>query len=413
MRAKGEPLPDLTRPTRAEIAAYLKQYPAAVEASENIRNSTNVTNIVRTSSGFHITPYNINCRALVLASGIFNIRLPPPRFLSPLTHLSRSARDGAILVIGSGFTAADIIISAPPDRRIIHLFNWDPVNHPSPLKACHGSAYPEYAWIYRQMKQAAEKAPFAKSPKKSVSKTPRKGPNSATRSFSLRDWSTTYDGFANARILSIAGDSMSDLSNSEDEAFPSPLQHAHSTTQSYPDSAIIEIGRSSFGHRITRTISSFHYAVGRRSTLSYLSPSLRDEVLAPAYNLPSSRNFDELQTPDHCMPRNRDFASAMGPSSRSPELISGSSLRGKIEDLATSTDASAAGLEVAPSVFAIGSLTGDSLVRFAYGGCCAVAGAIQDRVTTQASGDEASSGTVDGRLMSDWQRLEENWWIWS
>jgi hypothetical protein len=47
-------------------------------------------------------------------------------------------------------------------------------------------------------------------------------------------------------------------------------------------------------------------------------------------------------------------------------MLSGQTLRDKVlEDI-----------EVAPNVFAIGSLTGDSLIRFAYGSCTYAAGKI-------------------------------------
>ncbi len=47
-------------------------------------------------------------------------------------------------------------------------------------------------------------------------------------------------------------------------------------------------------------------------------------------------------------------------------MLSGQTLRGKVlEDI-----------EVAPGVFAIGSLTGDSLIRFAHGSCTYAAGKI-------------------------------------
>lgn len=400
--AKGEALPDFSRPTRAEIADYLEYYPTAVGIDGNIRSSTNVTSITRTPYGFHILPLNIHCRSLVLASGIFSIRLPPPTFLSPLVSLRQDTPRGAILVIGSGFTAADIIISAPANRKIIHLFNWDPVNRPSPLKACHGSAYPEYAWVYRQMRHAAEKMPFSGDGAARVParKQPQKTPSSATQSFSQRDWTNQYEGFANARIVAMAGDGFSDQAASPDEeVYPSraPL-HPQSA-----ESATVHIGRSSFGHRISREIASFHYAVGRRSTLSYLDAPLRAEVLQPAANPHDDDAAVTAAAAEAAQPRAHDFVAA-------PSLISGTSLRSKIEDQAAAPGSKAAGLELAPGVFAIGSLTGDSLIRFAYGGCCAVAGAIEDAGAKRA---DAHAAGRNAAMLDEWRKLEHDWWVWA
>ena len=84
------------------------------------------------------------------------------------------------------------------------------------------------------------------------------------------------------------------------------------------------------GYVLRRAISNMEYVIGRRGSLSYLDKSLAEEVLGP----PDQR-VDHQHT------------------------ISGRTLRSRVE----------ANLEVSPNVYAIGSLTGDSLVRFAYGGC--------------------------------------------
>jgi len=79
----------------------------------------------------------------------------------------------------------------------------------------------------------------------------------------------------------------------------------------------------------SRLVSGLSYAVGRRGSLSYLDTALRSEVLGETRNSP-------------------------------PEpIVSGQTLRGK----------AMADLEVTRNVFVIGSLTGDSLIRYAYGGC--------------------------------------------
>ncbi len=60
-----------------------------------------------------------------------------------------------MLIVGSGYSAADAIMATQPTRPIIHVYRWNPEKRPSPLKGCHRQAYPEYAEIYRQMREAA------------------------------------------------------------------------------------------------------------------------------------------------------------------------------------------------------------------------------------------------------------------
>ena len=104
------------------------------------------------------------------------------------------------------------------------------------------------------------------------------------------------------------------------------------------------------GSVLRREISNMEYVIGRRGSLSYLDNSLAGEVLSTSD-----------QTIDH------------------QHVISGRTLRSRVE-----TD-----LEVSPNIYVIGSLTGDSLVRFAYGGCVFTAREIIKR-TELASTDSSS-----------------------
>jgi len=88
--------------------------------------------------------------------------------------------------------------------------------------------------------------------------------------------------------------------------------------------------RLTTGEVKTYEVGGLEYVVGRRGTLDFLSPSLQAEVLSP---IP----FDPTNPPQ----------------------VSGRTLRAKAET----------SLEVAPNVFITGSLTGDSLIRHAVGGC--------------------------------------------
>lgn len=294
----GQDLPSFTRPTRGEIADYFLAYPAAVHVDDVFRCGEQLSGISRTADGFFIQSHNLHCKRLVLASGIFSEILPPPPMLRPLlqTQLTPSV---PLLVIGSGFSAADAIISASTDQKILHVFKWSPEDRPSPLRGCHQQAYPEYAGIYRLMKRAALAAvPGSKYQR------PKYRRGTSTGFLDSRNWDDLYEGVSNVEIIAV------DMKN-----------------------GLAEVTfRRENGSTFSRFARGLVYAAGRRGTLGYLDSQLRSEVLG------------HVEAED--------------------VAISGQTLRAKaLEDL-----------EVAPDVYIIGSLTGDSLVRFAYGGCVATAG---------------------------------------
>lgn len=311
---RGGVVPDFHRPTRREVAGYLATYPHQVGIQDSVYTDVEVGDIHRTSAGFHVGSHDITCRHLVLASGIFSKLIPPRPPLRPLYALPRSkpSSEAPLLVVGSGFTAADIIISTPTDRKIIHIFKWDPENRPSPLRACHPRAYPEYASVYRRMKLASKQflGPTSVS---SPLRTRKSSPF-----FAERNWDNVYEGLPNTYIQNVV---VSD------------------------DTAILNL-ETGDGTIMQREISNMEYVIGRRGSLSYLNNSLAREVLG---------TLDETADPQ--------------------PAISGRSLRLKAEG----------NLELAPDVFAIGSLTGDSLIRFAYGGCVFAAREIMRRTDSGAS----------------------------
>jgi hypothetical protein len=323
-------VPDLQRPSRTEVADYFAAYPGAVGISAAIRTSIDVSNVARTATGFSIAPHNIICNHVVLATGIFSVSIAPPPTLEPM--LSLHDPDEPLLVVGSGFSAADVIISVPTNRKILHLFQWCPEKKPSPLRGCHHQAYPEYAGIYRQMKLAAiasTKATVGISPLMKKKHNPF---------FTRRDWTSLYEGLPNAEVVGVA----------------------------------IKAGKAKLriqlesGEVVERIVGALAYVVGRRGRLEYLQDSLRREVIPVCQNSSSA---------------------AM------EELISSRTLRSKAE----------VSLEMAPNVFIIGSLTGDSLVRHAFGGCVYAASRIMgvsngNRVEASANGFNVAP-TADRKLV--------------
>lgn len=306
---------DFVRPSRTEYADYLRNYPEAVGISDSIFTGTKAEGIRRIAGGFMIESLGIRCKHLVLASGIFTVNIPPPPLLAPIAELD--SKEVPLLVIGSGFSAADIIISAPPTRRIIHVFQWAPEKRPSPLRACHHSAYPEYATVYRQMKLAA-----ITSTKSRTARTPLPRRKSTSNPFfSQRDWSL-YEGFPNAEIVDVS-------------------------VASSTGTAKVTM-RLASGQCSVYEVGGLEYVVGRRGTIDFLSPALQAEVLSPT-------------TVEDATPRQ----------------ISGRTLRAKAEN----------SLEVAKDVFITGSLTGDSLIRHAVGGCVFAAGRILGAIPSMFSPD--------------------------
>ncbi|KIX07853.1 uncharacterized protein Z518_02507 [Rhinocladiella mackenziei CBS 650.93] len=323
-RRYGQPMPIYLRPSRQAVAEYLATYPDQAGIAESLQNGQQVTGVSRYQDGFHIASHNIFCRNLVLASGIFSDLIPPPPVLTPLLGLAAVPAHPSgyfpepLLVIGSGFSAADVIISSHPRQRIIHVYRWAPSTSPSPLRACHQQAYPEYAGVYRRMKLAALSSPSSKERRPKVRQTQSE--------FDLsRDWKTTYEGLPNAEIIHV--------------------ESAHDRT------ALVTF-RTGHGLPFQYRVGSFAYVVGRRGSLNYLSSELVKAIL----------------------PSDAKDASTM---------VSGQTLREKANE----------DLELAPHVFIIGSLTGDSLIRFAYGGCAYAAGKIMRRSMERIGKVEFSGGT--------------------
>lgn len=320
----GKGVPEFYRPTRREVAAYLARYPTVVGIEDAVYTNTLVSDIQRTDHGFHIASTNTTCKHLVLASGVFSNLIAPRPMLQPLISLPPNQNNKApLLVVGSGFTAADIILSTPPTRPIIHIYKWAPSTYPSPLKACHPSAYPEYAGVYRRMKLAAREN---LGPAAIISPFKRRKSNPFLND--SREWQGVYEGLPNTYIKDVR------------------MQSGGRAILS------LELGN---GTTIEREVSGMSYVIGRRGGLEYLDRGLRREVLG-------------------C----DDEGGA----------ISGGTLRGRIEERES--------VQAAPDVFAIGSLTGDSLIRFAYGGCVGAARRIMGSTGSKSADPSASVSTVFG-----------------
>ncbi|MCJ1280480.1 hypothetical protein MMC21_008308 [Puttea exsequens] len=293
------PMPEFHRPTRREVAAYLATYPSAVGIRDSIYTSISASDIHRlTTTTFHIPSQALTCHHLILATGTFSQLVPPRPLLQPLQSLPPPTPSSPLplLVIGSGFSAADIIISTPSARKIIHIYKWDPDVHPSPLRACHPSAYPEYSGVYRRMKQAAQSILGTATVRSPL----RRGKSDPF----ARDCGGEYEGLPNTVVKEV---------------------------EMRGGSAILTL-ETGDKKTVQREISSMEYVIGRRGSLDYLDNSLAAEL-----------GLD-------LAPRKEDAATIP---------ISNRAFRHQLEQ----------SLQLAPGVFVTGSLTGDSLVRFSFGGC--------------------------------------------
>ena len=298
----GQNLPFYSRPTRREVAGYLGRYPEKVKIADAVYNDVKVSGIGRVNGGFQAESHGIFCKHLVVATGIFSNLIPPRSLLHPLATLSRTQNGSSthpVMIVGSGFSAADVIISTSRAQSIIHIFKWNPPKSPSPLRACHQQAYPEYAGVYRRMKLAALGASTSRD------KRPRANRKASSSFDESRDWEATYEGLPNTEIIDVRME---------------------------VDRAVVTLRNDSQGV-FEKAISSMAYVVGRRGSLSYLRPELRHEL-----------GLDGID----------------------PDMISGQTLRERANE----------DLEMAPDVFITGSLTGDSLIRFAIGSCTYAAGKI-------------------------------------
>ncbi|KAF8465380.1 hypothetical protein BDZ91DRAFT_776689 [Kalaharituber pfeilii] len=316
----GEPMPPFTRPSRRDVSTYYSVYPAKVGISARIGSNTYVYDVERSSNSEFLVralrgpeyaeqqpiSLSIRCKHVVLASGIFTRVLPPPVHLQQIPEFCPDNADTALplLVIGSGFTAADVILSSHPNQKIFHIFKWGSTSS-SPLKGCHPQAYPEYARIYRQMKQAALKAPSNLSQHSTISASEQ----------------PSYEGFPNAKVVSVT---------------PAASPGVYQITMSVPG----------FAAPVRREVGYLSYFVGRRGDLSYLSRGLQEELGI----------------------------------AQTASSIAADTLRARV----------AANVEIAKGVFAIGSLTGDSLVKFGFGSGTYTAGTIlRDGPPTSTTKEEA------------------------
>lgn len=427
----GKAPPEFLRPRRKDIASYFDVYPDVVGISDSLIIGTVIEVDIRNKGGYTVS-YNgqvglmtpgsesvpgspstqssstsspfisssrrtPSCRLtttnVVLATGIFD---KPSQFkthkhancsaksllynsectgmtlnelidkrFNGLFHFDHSDSE-VTLVVGSGFSAADIISSTfKQGGRVLHLFKWG--DKPCPLKGFPRELYPEYASIYRWMKLAA-----AAQKRTANGNKPTNGVvSTTTRKCKFEENGCHYEGLANTTILS-----------AEDGVLKLELPSGEIVTR-HVGPVRICVGRTGslqfLSNRILHALELAQqeaYTVNKHTISKRIltpqkgkKPSLSDLGLKHANR--SASNGDLKGTNNSTGPKTPDSAGASPCTYASGGGASGDSQL--CEALADADgDAFYGDFQVLPNMYAIGSLAGDSLVRFVLGGAAAV-----------------------------------------
>lgn len=341
----GVPLPEFTRPLRKDVAQFYAQYPKRVGIDHNFENSAIVTCVDRKPDDSLCVCFvrsngeskSIACSQVVLASGVFekpcenkdsssstpsssfgqvsrlitsagtsantdnkllqdNYTIVPPLSTPPCEEddsSTLSSRRTAILVIGSGVSAAEAIDKCQHSSSVIyHIYKWDAKDKSKcPLRRYPEELYPEYAAVYRAMSQYSDKG-FKSS------------------------LSSEYVGLRNSRVVDIAPDGVVDIEL---------------------ESGIVRSFK----------VNDIRVRTGRVGSLEFVSPKLLNWI--------------------------SDHDSDHGYEDSTEYLVNKKTLRQKVPEFENS-------LTVSENVYAVGSVTGDTLIRFMLGGCLSVTGSIMNVV---------------------------------
>lgn len=254
----GDLPPEFFRPPRKIVAKYYQHYALKMQLDVEPNEIGDIARLDGGQFALYNTSGNLIHKStdIVIASGISRAR-------TQSLETKQLASSGAVVVVGSGVSAADAVIEAKPNQ-VLHIYKWvSPAGEPTPLRKYPKKLYPEYAAVFQEMKS-------------------RKGP--------------TYVGIPNGQLIQVDGGKIQIRKE---------------------DGDVLEVQAKKL---VIRT--------GRAGSLAYARHIL---PTAAASGLVGKRSLQELGLP---LP------------------------------------------SVGPHLWVVGSLTGDSLVRYISGMCCAAAGQI-------------------------------------
>ncbi|BFZ54965.1 hypothetical protein PYCC9005_002003 [Savitreella phatthalungensis] len=352
----GVAMPQSERPKREEVAGYYAAYADRAGVADSLYNGVDVSLVERVHASEYIVHgtcadgevFATRCRKVVFASGLYDEAVRPPPVLERFSarhaiaarldkavqtgsdDLPKSAKaDRPVLVIGSGFSAADAVTeNLNRGRRVIHLFKWQTAQYISPLKYCHKSAYPDYADVYRQMKRSAEAAC-----------------DLAEKTDEEQLAHEQYVGIADCEVVDVEDEDVSEIEEGSSEP-------------SY--TVTIESMIRSGGASVSKVqVSAVQVMLGRRANMHFLEPRVRNLLnLSSLANTPAepSNSLIDIHTQDALQ-----AATATAATKRTSAWLAKNGLRDYLHEHGPALAIDNGEL------LCIGSLTGDTLVRFAHG----------------------------------------------
>lgn len=162
-RARGRWLDPGARVPRSDVAAYYRDYVAHMGLASRFVTDVKVTGASRDEGGWMVEAHGprgavrIACRRLVAATGMFDrpkwLKIPGED-LGFVTHRTPETGDGQLLVVGSGLSAADAVLSARhAGRDVVHASIDDP--EATPMAGLAPEIYPEYRELFEAMQGAS------------------------------------------------------------------------------------------------------------------------------------------------------------------------------------------------------------------------------------------------------------------
>ena len=315
--------------------------------------------------------------------------ISPPKNFCDITTMEASiivppcpppiASSQTVLILGTGVSAAEAVnhCAQYPGVHVIHMYRWSD-EAPGPLRRFSNETYPEFARVYKLMKRAVVKNETIMTP-------------------DFFSEGSTYECLPNSCILEM-----------------SPCGR-------------VTIQLEMTGELITRTVSSIKVCTGRSGSLAYLSPAIcklagfpsgdkhctsttsdvlnlnsvsktflqpylfsgRSNSSVTLSRASSGNTADESisSAPTSCSSSCCDVQCFSDPVYSNSSVTSVTSVASSIigdedcqekdkQDEEESIESTGYSLRLGPGLYAIGSLTGETLVRLMLGGCAWVAGDI-------------------------------------